>query len=326
MSEAVDEGSLLRGQEPRLEWAREQVLLLANPTAWRGRGDEALEVVEGALRAAGVEPAVHRTRGPGDARERAARAEREGVGVLVPIGGDGTLHEALNGLCDAAPAGRPRAALGLIPVGTGNDYARMLGIPRRDPAAAAQVLLEGRTRRVDLGRLRGAGAGVETFCNNVGAAFLATANAAHEVHRYLPGRLSYSLGGFIEFLRYQAFPLLIHVDGRTLACEATGIQVSIGSFCGGGIDLAPDAHLDDGRLQVFVLRRQGKVRTVLEWPRVARGEKVGDVTILSGREVELERPDGRELLLHADGEVLRAPGRARVGIDPGALRVIYARR
>lgn len=310
--------------ERGLELEREQVLLLANPTAGRGRGDEALEAVERALRAGGVEPAVHRTRGPGDARERAAQAEREGVGVLVPIGGDGTLHEALNGLCDASSDGRPRAALGLVPVGTGNDYARVLGIPGRDPRAAARILLEGRTRRVDLGRLRGAGEGVETFCNNVGAAFLATANAAHEVHRYLPGRLSYSLGGFIEFLRYRAFPLVIRVDGRTLACEATGIQVSIGRFCGGGIELAPDAQLDDGRLQVFVLRRQNKLRTVLEWPRVARGEKVGDISVLSGREVELERPDGRELLLHADGEVLRAPGLARVGIDPGALRVICA--
>ena len=311
--------------EQGLELEREQVLLLANPTAVRGRGDEALEAVERILRAGGVDPAVHRTRGPGDARERAAQAERDGVGVVVSVGGDGTLHEALNGLCDAAPAMRPRAALGLIPVGTGNDYARVLGIPGRDPRAAARLLLEGHTRRVDLGRLEGAGEGVETFCNNVGAAFLATANAAHEVHRYLPGRLSYSLGGFIEFLRYQAFPLVIRVDGRTLACEATGIQVSIGRFCGGGIELAPDAHLDDGRLQVFVLRRQNKVRTVLEWPRVARGEKVGDISILSGREVELERPDGRELLLHADGEVLRARGRARVGIDPGALRVVCAR-
>ncbi|MGE0708429.1 MAG: diacylglycerol kinase family protein [Planctomycetota bacterium] len=301
------------------------MLLLANPTAGQGRGDEALDVVERALGAGGVEVEVHRTSGPGDARERARRAEAEGVGVLVAVGGDGTLHEALNGLCEGAAApGRPAPALGLVPVGTGNDYAKMLAIPGRDPARAAEVLLAGAARRVDLGYLRGAEPGPEWFMNNVGLGFLGVANAAHEIHRWMPGRLSYSLGGFLEYLRYRPSQVRVVVDGQELVRSAFGVQLSIGRYCGGGIQLAPDATLDAGRLDVCVISAQPKLRTLLEWPRIAAGEKLAAVTVLAGRHVRFEGAPGT--VLHADGEVRRAPeGWVEAELLPGALTVLDGR-
>jgi diacylglycerol kinase (ATP) len=314
---------------PTLDLERERILIVANPTAGQGRGDEDLQVVESALRAAGVSASVHRTTGPGNAQDVASTAEPEGFGLVVALGGDGTLHEVLNGLCSGAVGERPSPALGLVPVGTGNDYARMLGVPGCDPRQAAEVLLRGATRRVDLGGLTGlAGPSgpreEEWFCNNVGIGFLGVANAAHETHRWLPGRLSYSLGGFIEFVRFKTEVVHLEVDEHRLSPHVFGLQLSIGRYCGGGINLAPDASLADGRLQVCVIHARNKLSTFLLWPRMAAGEKLSNVSILAGERVRVEGKPG--FVLHADGEVRRAHAdwiEARV--KPLALRVVHGR-
>lgn len=304
-----------------LELAGAEVLLIANPTSGRGRGGRALPEVEAALRAAGAQVRVHRTQGPGEALAQGSLAARAGVALVVAIGGDGTLHEVLNGLCKThAPPHAGLPALGLIPTGTGNDYARMLGLPARDPARTAAILAKGQVGRVDLGRIEGVGPEPEWFCNNVGLAFMAAANAAHTESR-LPAALSYSLGGFISYLSYQTEPFRIEADQRSWEGTLSVGQIGIGRYCGGGVDLTPDARLDRGRFQVVLIPDRGKVRGFVEWPRIASGEKVSGTQVLTGEVIKIKGRPG--FLIHADGEVRRATvGELRLTLVPAALRVV----
>ena len=294
------------------------LVLIANPAAGKGRGARALAAVEQTLRAAGVAYEVRQTGGPGEGTRLAAAATREGVETLVTVGGDGSFHEVLAGVLAEAPRETP--TLGLIPVGTGNDYARMLGLSGDDPAGAARTLLEGRVRAVDVGRLEGGDAGPEHFCNNVGLAFMAAANAAHERARFLPGRLSYSLGGVASFLAYRAERLEVWVDDVALEGRFLIVHIAIGRYCGGGICLTPGADIDAGEFHVCLLPERSKVKAMLQWSRIAAGERVGDMEILTGTRVRVH--GARGFLIHADGEVRRVPtGVLEATLRPKLLRV-----
>lgn len=306
---------------PGLSLAGAGVVLIVNPASGRGQGRRALPQVEAALAGAGARTQVYETQGPGEATTQAQRATEAGAALVVALGGDGTLHEVVNGICAAAPPPATSApALGLIPCGTGNDYARMLGLSGRDLPGATEALVAGRLRRVDLGRIEGAGPRPEWFCNNVGLAFMAAANAAHTESR-LPAALSYSLGGLLAYLGFRPEPFRVSADARAWAGSLAIGQVGIGRYCGGGVALTPDADLSRGRFQVFLLESRGKLRGLLAWPKVARGQKVAGTTILSGRRVKLEGP--ANFLIHADGEVLRAQaGVLELSLVPDALRVV----
>ena len=298
-------------------------MVLANPHAGKGRGEDALRTVEVALRGAGVSLEVRRTEAVGHAARLARAATLDGVGVVVAVGGDGTVHEVANGVLSVKD-GRELPALGVVPVGTGNDYARMLGVPGRDPEGAARVLLEGEARAVDVGRLEGGDRGPEYFLNNVGFAFMGAANAAHEETRALPGRLSYVIGGFGAFLRWSPDRLTVTVDGVSLAGRFMVVHIGLGRFCGGGVCLTPEALLDDGVLDVCVVAERGKLRGFLQWPRIASGERLEDTAVLKGRRVRVWGPRG--MLIHADGEVRRVPtGVVEAALLPGALRVVHDR-
>lgn len=308
---------------PPLALAGASVVLILNPASGRGQGARALPALQSALSEVGARCEVHETQAPGEAAARARAASEGGAALVVALGGDGTLHEVVNGICAASPPPAADApALGLVPCGTGNDYARMLGLSARDPQGATAALLAGKLRWVDLGRIDGTGPRPEWFCNNVGLAFMAAANAAHTESR-LPAALSYSLGGLLSYLGFRAQPFEVTADARTWRGALAIGQVGIGRYCGGGVALTPDASLSSGRFQVFLLEDRGKLRGFLRWPQIARGRKVPGTTLLSGRRVTIKGPP--DFLIHADGEVLRARvGELRLSLVPDALRVVVA--
>jgi YegS/Rv2252/BmrU family lipid kinase len=302
------------------EGAPRSFVLIANPAAGKGRGQVALSEVEDVLRGSGCDVETLCTAGPGDAIALAESAASSGRTAVVAVGGDGTLHEVLNGLMRTPVDDRP--ALGLVPVGTGNDYARMLRVPGRDAPTAARILRDGAIRRVDVGRLEGGDRGPEFFCNNVGLAFMADANAAHEKTRALPGRLSYSLGGAGAFLRFKADPLTVDVDGVSISGRFMIVHVGLGKYCGGGVCLTPDAALDNGTLDVCVVAERSKLKGFLQWPQLSKGLKLDDVTVLRGARIRIHGP--RDMLAHADGEVRRVPtGVLVLTLLPGRLDLIH---
>ena len=264
---------------------------------------------------------VRITTGPGDATRLARGALEDGVGTLVVAGGDGTLHEVAAGLGAAAGAAGLRVAL--VPLGTGNDLAAALGIPR-EPEAALALLEEGEPRRLDLVRVRG---GTDGWVVNFAMGGFAgrVAERVTPRRRRLWGRRVYLRAALDEVLERRPRRVRVVADGRDLESgPLLAVVVASGPRFGGGIPIAPGALPDDGLLDLLLLADvslPGLLRVV---GRALRGRHLEDraVTHLRVRRVEVEAdPD---LPWNGDGEDLGAGSRA-FEVVPGALPVLVPR-
>ncbi len=261
---------------------------------------------------------LERTEGAGHGTDLAARAAREGARCVVAVGGDGTVHEVANGLLRQ----RTDAVLGVVPIGTGNDFAKLVGVYRHSPVRAVRRLVTARTAAFDVGRALG-----EYFVNSMGFGFGPEVVRVRNGMPGLKGFLSYLLPVFHAFASFR--PPRFEVRAAEFA--ETGymmmVEVCNGTTAGGSYRFAPGADPGDGRLDVCVVRRLSVPRFLLAVPRVMRGTHTGmrEVTVFRTREVvirSLEAP----LLLHLDGE-LRQPGTAEcvVRLEPARLNVLVAR-
>lgn len=295
-------------------------LVILNPTARRTPRHRGL------LEEMAAEPGteLRETRGPGDASGLARRAREEGVAEVVSAGGDGTLNEVVNGLApsgDGSGSEQTLPAVGLLPLGTGNDAARSLGVPL-DPEEARTVVDSGRTRTVDVGRVRG---GRERYFVNS-----AVGGVGGLVERRLPPALKRWLGGYSY--RLAAVAALRHVpryrvtaewdDGRECVRSVVySVIVANGSLAGGGVPVAPGAGVDDGVLDL-VLIECGAAREMpgLVWS-VLRGRhpERDDVRRVRVESVSLRaRPP---IWVSLDGEVFGDEA-LEAEVVPGALRVL----
>lgn len=299
-----------------------KVVLVANPHAGGGRGAEAARVAVGALEAEGVRPRLESSASAGDAARLACAAAQGGATLIAAVGGDGTLHEVLNGVLNAGQPVDGRPAIGVVPVGGGNDYARMLGASGLDPASAARALVHGALRPVDVARLDGCDQGTEYVLNNVGLGFAALANVTRERARWLGGELSYLVGGVMAVLTYRPARLVVTVDDVSIEGRFVLAHLGVGRYCGAGIDFAPATRHDDGLLDVVLVAERTRLRAIVEWSRITRGAMREDVAFLRGKRLRVVGP--RDMLLHVDGEVRRVPlGVLEVRLLPGAVRFVH---
>jgi diacylglycerol kinase (ATP) len=250
----------------------------------------------------------------------AREAALGGAGLLVVVGGDGSLHEVVNGLEGLAEA--PPVAL--IPRGTGGDFVRTFGIPD-GVAAAAQIALTGETRSVDLGRVTYRawdGHEASALFANVASAGMsgAIAQRANDTSKRLGARASYLWATFAVFAGWSAVPTQLTVDGESRSGAMFDVVVANGRFFGGGMKMCPDALPGDGLLDVVTIGDVTKRDLVLTMPKIYRGTHLPHpkAEALRGRivTVETEEPVPVEL----DGE---QPGTtpARFEVLPGALRL-----
>ncbi|MGW4509338.1 diacylglycerol kinase [Streptomyces sp. NPDC004436] len=291
-----------------------EVTLFVNPTAGRGRGAHAAQPAASALRDAGFSV---RTVVGTDARDALARlrtAVGEGAGAVVAVGGDGMVSLALQALAGTS------VPLGVVAVGTGNDFARATGLPVREPAragrAAAEALKEGRTRAVDLGRVGSSWYGT-VLCSG----FDSRVNDRGNRMRLPAGRFKYDLAMIAELAAFRPFPYRITLDdGPVIETEATLVAVGNGSSYGGGMRICPDAVPDDGLFDVTVVGDCSRATLLRVFPQVYRGGHVSHpkVTVHRARTVALDAPG---LTAYADGEPLGAlPALAEC--VPGAVRLL----
>ncbi len=306
--------------------------IILNPAAGRGRGASARRVIEQVLAAAGANFDLTETSGPGHATVLARDAAAAGPDVaIVAVGGDGTAHEAVVGLVDAAraqglwDAGQPCGPLAVIPIGTGNDYAWRLGAPEHDLVAACRLLLRGQRRVVDLGQVVDEQGRVEVFHNHLGGGFeAATAIESQKIGR-LRGLLLYLIAVLRVIPQYRRGRLTtVRYGGRTETRRALLASVANGGRTGGGFKIAPQAQLDDGQLDL-VLAESPNVPTILFLlPHFLAGTHVQQkrfVTIGRTDHVVIETPDG--IPVHLDGEIFRTDARRiEVSVLPRRLEVI----
>ncbi|MGH7506352.1 MAG: diacylglycerol/lipid kinase family protein, partial [Longimicrobiales bacterium] len=220
------------------------VRIVLNPTAGRGAGRRLRAEVERELAARGIDVDVHETERPGHAADLAAAAVAAGADVIVAVGGDGTIHEVVNGLMRCPPNARP--ALGLIPVGTGNDLVKVVA-GTRTRAEAYDTIAHGWAVPLDAGRASWAG-GEEYFVNAMGTGIDVEVVRQIRGIRNLPGAAVYVLGLAKALVKYRPLRLRVTIDGVTLDRRFMMAAVANGCCVGGAFQLCPDASPDDGLL------------------------------------------------------------------------------
>lgn len=276
-------------------------LLIVNPVAGRGAGERVIPRIVRLLREHGLSFDLVQTDRPWHAVELARQAVVSSYRTVVAVGGDGTSNEVLNGLMAAREAGEGEAALGVLCVGTGNDFAYGMGIPL-DLEEGCAALARGQTRRVDVGHARG----FRYFGNGIGIGFDAAVNVVASRLRRLRGFLVYLIAVLRTLLFYYRAPLTrIELDDRTLEQPALMISVMNGRRMGGGFLMTPCSSPDDGLFDLCIGKKMSQLEMLSFVPRFMKGTQVGDprIIIARSRQVRVRVREGTQVV-HADGETL----------------------
>lgn len=299
---------------------------ILNPAAGHGLAGRRRRAVEAALDAAALDVELRVTERPGHATELAREAARAGR-VAVAVGGDGTVQEVSRGLIES---GCP-AHLGVVPLGTGNDFVKMVGMPRA-PRAAVAALATAVPRRVDFGRVwwwDEAGSGEGTFVNAVGMGFDAKVAEAVDGHKALPGVASYFVAALQTLRHWQAPGVRVAVAGppgtpdRHYEGDVLLVTAGNGTCSGGGFFLTPGASVTDGLFDVCLIEATTVPRILQLMPLALFGRHIHAREVHMHRSERLSVESDRPLALHADGEMLaRAVHRVAVEIVPGGLSVL----
>jgi YegS/Rv2252/BmrU family lipid kinase len=250
---------------------------------------------------------------PGQLGALAARAADEGASLIVAVGGDGTVNEVVQGL-----AGR-NADLAVIPRGTGWDFVRTYGIPRKLEDAVA-VARDGTRRTIDLGRATYRNG--ESYFANIASAGMsgAIARRANETSKALGGKVSYAWATLTVFARWHSDDVVVSVDGERREARMHDVVVANGRYFGGGMMITPEAEPDDGVFDVLLIGDLTKRDLLLTLPKTYKGRHLPHpkAEVLRGSLVEIDAP--RPLPVELDGE---QPGTtpARFEVVPKALRL-----
>ena len=298
-----------------------RLCLVVNPRAGGGKVKARLDRLEEALRAHGLEYDLRLTGGPGDATRIARRALEEGRRFVVAVGGDGTVHEVVNGMLADDRAVAPGAVLGVVAAGSGCDFVRTFGLPNR-MAAGADQLAGDETRPLDAAKITYVdrqGAPAQRYFANIAEAGLGAAATARAVGipRFL-GPSRYFFAFWAALPPFRPSPARIEVDGKP-AYEGRAVNVVAANcrFFGGGMHISPRSDPGDGAMELLVFNGP-KTDSFTLLPRVYRGRHLPHprVVELKGRSFRLQ-PE-QPFPIEADGEVLGTTP-ATVEVLPGAL-------
>ncbi len=285
-----------------------------NPAAGGGRAARAIPELQRTIEQHKLEATVHVTNKAGDATVLAQTLPS--LEPIVVVGGDGTLHEVIRGLLD----GRTRCErpIGLIPLGTGDDFARGVGIPLNNLEAALEIVTRGRTRWFDAARI-----GDRSFLNGFGAGFDAqVARTVKTTPKGLPGSLRYLLAIIQElsaleprYAKVFADDMLVH-DNPALLIAVMNLK-----GYGGGLKINPNANGFDGLLEIVIGGRFSKLGTLGILPQLAQGKHLGhqEVQVFQAKKIRLEWRD--IMPAHVDGELLEPARVFELAVLPEAISI-----
>jgi diacylglycerol kinase (ATP) len=286
-----------------------EIALLTNPASGKGRGLRTAAIALPRLRDGGLRVRSLVGRDAGEALDLAREAVASGVDSLVVVGGDGMVHLAAQAVTGTL------TSVGIIPAGTGNDVARYLGISRSDPEVAARAVVGGRTRRIDVARC-----GTTTYVTVLAAGFDAMVNERANAMRWPRGQMRYNLATVAELRVFRPLPYTLDLDGEVRHVEAMLVAVGNGPSFGGGLRIAHGARLDDGLLDVVVVKTMTKAQLVRTYPLLWSGRHT--------RQPQFERHLVQQVTVAAPGVVAYADGERlgalplTVDVVPGGLSVL----
>jgi diacylglycerol kinase (ATP) len=291
--------------------------LIVNPVSGTDSAPDLLTTINRLLRERIGQVDIVISTAEGDATELAAQAVRDGYDHLFVGGGDGTLNEVLNGVA-SSDGGLSQVTLGLIPLGTGNDFATALGLPK-DPHEAIAALLVGEIATVDVGRLN-----EHYFVNTSAGGFIAeVSDSVTPQMKTIAGKLAYLIGGAQTVFTYE--PLHARISGmKNDEIDLHAFAVCNSKSVGGGRLIAPDAVIDDGRLDVCLIEAMSTLDFLALLRRVSNGEHVDDERVTYFQTSGLELTFDRTVKVNTDGQVIETD-RCRYSVLPRAARFLRGR-
>jgi diacylglycerol kinase (ATP) len=296
----------------------ETLHLFLNPAAGRGRAGKRENRILDILQSSGLDVTAHRSSGVGDLEERVRVAAEQGARRVVVAGGDGSVHEAVNGIMRS---GR-NAALGLIPSGTGNDFAKACDVSL-DWECAAQAIAERidadrGVRRLDVGRMND-----RYFANGAGIGFDARVTEIAHSYRLPIGDLVYLLGILRGMAEGIATPRIrVVADDVIWDGPLTLANVANGPWVGGMFHIAPMADPGDGTFDLLIAAPVSRTRILSLLPALMRGRHVGEQEIVHTRVTQVLVEADEPVVSHLDGELQPAQRRFEIELLAGALRLL----
>ena len=295
-----------------------QLPLLINPTAGRGAAGRRLPRIVALLEGAGIDIEVIESTAVGDVEGKARELVRSGCRKVVVAGGDGSVHEAVNGILN----GGGDAALGVIPAGTGNDFAKAASITLDWESAARQLaarIADGSdSRPIDIGRMND-----RYFANGAGIGLDAKVTKIARSYRVPIGELVYLLAIFRTMLDDIATPEIhIESDGFEWDGPLTLANISNGPWIGGMFHIAPMAANDDGQLELLVAAPVSRLRIMKLLPLLIGGKHMDEPEISHAAVSHVRLSASDPVPSHLDGEVQPMQSEFDIEILPGALRVL----
>ncbi len=305
--------------------------IIHNPYANRWRSGKRADEIAAALRDAGCDGRFQATERPGHARELAEAAARSGdFSAVVAAGGDGTVSEVANGLLDAAGDSEATIPFGVIPIGTGNDFATMAGLPR-NPGDAARILAEGRTRAIDVIRLHLGtdenGRPPRYFINNAAIGMEPRVTIEASKINWISGTPRYLLATLRVLRQLQHWELHVEWDDGSFRDPAFMLSMCNSPRTGGMFRMAPDARMSDGLMDFVIVPRMPMTSVLAMLPKIISGKHIRDPRVIYGRTrhltARIESTGLPSSPLHADGEVLTQDAvRLTAEIQPGRLQLL----
>lgn len=289
--------------------------MLTNPASGHGNAPHAAEKAIARLQQRGLDVIEIVGSNAEHARRLLDAAVDKGTDALVVAGGDGVISDALQAV------GNTNIPLGIIPAGTGNDHAREFGLPTNDPVAAADIVADGWTETVDLGRIRDRTGITKWFGTVAAAGFDSLVTDRANRMRWPRGRMRYNLAMLAELSALRLLPFRLVLDGREeIVTDLTLAAFGNARSYGGGMLICPTADRADGKLDVTMVHSASRTRLIRLFPTVYKGTHVDldEVTTARATSVDVESPG---INVYADGDYVCALP-AEISVAPGALRVL----
>jgi diacylglycerol kinase (ATP) len=293
--------------------------ILCNPAAGGGRSLEHLKKLEAYMKEAGLEYELGMTEYHRHATELVKGAVERGFRSIYTLGGDGTVFEAVNGLAQSGKINE--VAMGFLPGGTGNDLSKSIGLPH-DPVEAFKAMQAGRTETIDMWKAN------DVYFINVFGLGLDTdlTGWASKTKKLLKGMPAYILALFLTLFGFKNKKITITVDGRALEREVLVVTASNGRFYGGGILVAPNAHVSDGKLDLVLINKVMKLKIPLLLGKYIVGRHIKEVKeceYIQAGSITIETSMKDPVVCETDGETeLKLP--VSISRAEGGIRVMVA--
>jgi diacylglycerol kinase (ATP) len=291
-----------------------RVTVLTNPASGHGTASRAAERAVAQFHRRGVDVVAIAGSDAEHARRLVEGALERGMDALVVVGGDGIVALALQVLATT------EIPLGIIPAGTGNDHAREYRLPMGDPAAAADVVVDGRVETVDLGRIRGTDGTDRWFGTVMATGFDSLVTDRTNRMRWPHGRMRYNVAMLAELSKLRLLPFRLTLDGEELITDLTLAAFGNTRSYGGGMLICPGADHSDGLLDVTMVQSASRTRLMRLFPTVFKGTHVELEGVRTAR-ARLITVDSPAINAYADGEFV-CPLPVEVSAVPAALRIL----